>query len=170
MHSDSLMQITNFRNNNIARIQGKKVLDVGSQDINGSYRSRFTEIGCEYIGTDIVAGNNVDVLCTFERLPFGDNSFDVVVSGQCLEHAEHPWILTKEMARVLKHRGIFFWIAPWKFQVHKSPECPFDRWRILEDGMRTLAVDAGLTVIDCQMYADDTYIIGEKKDERADKA
>lgn len=163
MHPDSLYLMENFVRTYADRIKGKTVLDVGSQDINGCYRPFFEGLDCKYIGTDIVGGKNVDVLSTFEKLNFEDQSFDVVISGQTLEHASHPFILAKEMGRVLKTGGLVCWIAPWRFHVHKDELCPYDRWRILEDGMRVLLAEAGITVLDCQMHHDDTYGIGEKK-------
>lgn len=165
MHPDSMMLMAKFKNEHADRIRGMCVLDVGSQDINGSYRQMFLELGCSYTGTDIVTGPNVDVISTFDRLLFEDNAFDVVISGQCLEHAERPWMLVREMARVLKPGGIVCWIAPWCFQVHRDALCPYDRWRILDDGMKILLKEAGLDLIDCQMYGNDTYGIGEKPKE-----
>lgn len=38
------------------------ILDIGSQDINGSYRPRFSEPGCIYGGVNMATGNNVDVV------------------------------------------------------------------------------------------------------------
>lgn len=162
MHPDSMLLMTRFRDEYRPRIEFKSVLDVGSQDINGSYREIFEGVGCKYTGVDIVEWKNVDVLAPFDRLPFEDNSFDVVVSGQMLEHAEKPWIIVKEMARVLRPGDIVCWIAPWRFHVHRDGLCPYDRWRILDDGMKVLLAEAGLVVLDCQMHADDTYGIGEK--------
>lgn len=162
MHPDSMMLMGNFCNKFSDRIREKKILDVGSQDINGSYASMFEQLGCDYTGTDLMGALNVDVICTLDKLPFTDESFDVVISGQTLEHAEHPWILAREMGRVLKPGGIVCWIAPWRFHVHKDELCPYDRWRILDDGMKVLLKEAGLDVIDCWMHADDTVGIGEK--------
>ena len=58
------------------------ILDVGSMDVNGTYRDLFS--GCEYIGIDIRPGENVD-LCDFDLLP--NDFFDLVISGQTFEHA-----------------------------------------------------------------------------------
>lgn len=162
MHPDATLLMSNFIKEYVDRIRGLSVLDVGSQDINGSYREMFEEIGCKYVGTDIVEGKNVDIISTSERLAFDDKSFDLVVSGQCLEHCEKPWILAKEMGRVLKSGGLVCWIAPWRFHVHKDGLCPYDRWRILDDGMRILLQEAGLKVVNCFMHGEDTCGIGEK--------
>lgn len=163
MHPASMMLMSNFKNKYGEELKGKKILDVGSQDINGSYRQMFLDLGCEYVGVDIVAGAGVDMVVPFDKLPFADGEFDCVISGQTLEHAEMPWELAKEMGRVLKQGGLSCWIAPWRFHVHRDALCPYDRWRILDDGMKVLMGLAGIEVLDCQMYEDDTYGIGRKK-------
>lgn len=162
MHPDSMGLMEQFARVHRERVEGKKVLDVGSQDINGNYRGIFAGLGCEYTGTDIVGGANVDVISPWERLSFEDEIFDVVICGQTLEHAEKPWELVKEIARVLKPGGIVCLIAPWRFHVHKDELCPYDRWRILEDGMATLIKHAGLELISLETLHDDTCGIGQK--------
>ena len=62
----------------------KKVLEVGSLDINGSIREFFTE--CAYLGVDLAAGPGVDLVSRGEDLDFPDESFDVVASCECFEH------------------------------------------------------------------------------------
>jgi SAM-dependent methyltransferase len=154
-----------FKDKYLSRIEGKRLLDVGSQDINGSYRPLFSGVVAEYVGADLGPGKGVDVVVPAEgRMPFEDASFDVVISGQTLEHAKKPWELVVEMARVLKLGGLVCWIAPWRFHEHKdSKNCPYDRWRILSDGMIVLIELAGLSVLEARMYEDDSVGIGEKR-------
>lgn len=162
MHPNSMRLMSDFVNQHSHKIQGARVLDVGAQDINGSYKGLFD--GCaEYVGCDILPGKGVDVIVEdMDRLPFEDASFDFVISGQTLEHAAHPWILMKEMARIVKPGGAVCAIAPWKFHEHKDELCPYDRWRILSDGMRVLMEEAGLKVISAFMNEDDCVGVGEK--------
>ncbi|HEY8241030.1 MAG TPA: methyltransferase domain-containing protein [Kiritimatiellia bacterium] len=42
------------------------------------------------------------VACNASRLPFADNSFDVVVSTECIEHLEHPYQMILEAVRVAR--------------------------------------------------------------------
>ncbi len=42
------------------------------------------------------------------KLPFPDQSFDVVTAMDILEHVENPSLLIKEASRVLKPSGLFF--------------------------------------------------------------
>ncbi|HWQ20864.1 MAG TPA: class I SAM-dependent methyltransferase, partial [Methanotrichaceae archaeon] len=72
-----------------------KVLDVGSYDMNGSYKPLFTNHN--YIGLDICAGPNVDlVVADPYHWPIEDAAFDAVISGQALEHIERPWQTLQE--------------------------------------------------------------------------
>ena len=49
------------------------------------------------------------------RLPFSDNTFDVVWSDYVLEHIEKPGIFIKEIYRVLKPGASFFFRTPNKY-------------------------------------------------------
>jgi hypothetical protein len=64
--------------------QGKKVLDVGSLDLNGSLRDFFDS--CDYIGIDVDYGPGVDVVCLGEEYDAPDSSFDVCATTECFEH------------------------------------------------------------------------------------
>jgi len=65
----------------------KKVLEIGSLNINGSVRQFFTN--CEYLGVDLGEGKDVDMICKGHELPFPNLFFDTVISCECLEHDEH---------------------------------------------------------------------------------
>ncbi|HEY1278275.1 MAG TPA: hypothetical protein VGF22_01290, partial [Acidimicrobiales bacterium] len=66
---------------------GTDVLDVGSLDVNGTYRPFFTDPAWSYTGLDVVPGPGVDTVVAdpYQWTEFSDDSFDVVVSGQALE-------------------------------------------------------------------------------------
>jgi hypothetical protein len=69
----------------------RKVLEVGSLDINGSVRQFFDN--CTYTGVDLGEGKGVDLVAKGEDLVFPDNSFDVSISCECFEH-NPEWIKT----------------------------------------------------------------------------
>ena len=120
-----------------------KVVDVGSLDVNGTYKDLMPR-AWKYIGVDIIAGKNVDVVMSDPyKLPFDDNSINIVISGQCLEHVERPWLLVKEMFRVLDPGGHCFISAPAKMHLHNYPG---DFWRFHPDGFKVLLGDAGFKV------------------------
>lgn len=62
----------------------KRVLDVGSGDINGN--NRFLFENCEYDGNDVVQAKNVTIVSRTKDLTFEDKTFDTIVSTECFEH------------------------------------------------------------------------------------
>src|SRR5512133_1128292 len=70
-------------------VRGKSVLEVGSQNVNGSLRSYVEGLGpSRYFGVDMTPGDGVDEVCSAEKLieRFGVDAFDVVISTEMLEH------------------------------------------------------------------------------------
>lgn len=83
----------------------KRVLEVGSLNINGSIRQFFSD--CEYVGVDLGSGPGVDIVCAGEDLSYPDSSFDVVASCECFEHNPN-WVQTfNNMARMSKELVFF---------------------------------------------------------------
>jgi len=112
-----------------------KVLEIGSQDVNGTLRSIVPQ-GFEYVGADMVAGRGVDVVLEDPYvLPFASGSFDAVVSISCFEHSEMFWLAFLEILRVLKPEGIFYLNAPSNGAFHRYP---VDCWRFYPDSGRAL--------------------------------
>lgn len=162
MDPDSHLLMQQFVGSYGNNIPESRVLEVGSQDINGNPRGYF-QLAKEYIGVDVLAGPMVDmILQDPNKLPFPDNHFDYVISQNCLEHAPNFWLVAKEMARVLKPGGFVCITVPWRFQVHKDALCPVDCYRILDDGMRALIQYTGLTCLEARMYQDFTIGVGQK--------
>jgi SAM-dependent methyltransferase len=83
-------------------VEGKRVIEVGSYDVNGSLRPLLTSWKpAEYVGSDIVNGPGVDVICEAEKLVdrFGEGRFDLVVCTEVLEHTRY-W---RSVVHNLKH-------------------------------------------------------------------
>jgi SAM-dependent methyltransferase len=107
-----------------------RIVEIGSQDVNGSIRSvcpaRF-----EYVGVDFCEAKGVDIVITDPyQLPFDDESVDVFVSSSCFEHSEFFWLVFMEVMRCLKPRGLFYLNAPSTGEFHRYP---VDCWRFYPD-------------------------------------
>lgn len=96
---------------------GKKVLEVGSLDINGSVRELFSQ--GEYVGIDLELGNGVDHAVPGQLADFKTGSFDVVVTCNCFEHNPY-WLETfSNMCRMAKPGGLFIMtVAGYGFMEH----------------------------------------------------
>lgn len=122
-----------------SEIKGKRVLEVGSRDVNGSVRSLFSA-AAEYVGVDVVEGPGVDVVADAADLPklfSGPKRFDVVISTEMLEHAEDWRAALAGMKKVLKPRGrLVLTTRSPGFPHHEPP----DHWRFtVADIERALA-------------------------------
>lgn len=83
-------------------LASRSTLEVGSMNVNGTIRQFFTG---PYLGVDMRPGPGVDQVANANKLPFGNQTFDVVVSTEMLEHDGLPWKSVAEMRRVLKKGG-----------------------------------------------------------------
>ena len=116
MHESSLARMRDVIGTHLKDRRGiaTRILDVGSLDVNGTYRHLFDEPEWDYVGLDMVPGPGVDVVV---RRPYRwreirSSSFDVVVSGQAFEHIEFPWMTILEVVRVLRPGGIVVLVVP----------------------------------------------------------
>ena len=82
----------------------RKVLEVGSFDVNGTIRQIIGECD-EYVGADLVGGPGVDVVKSGHLLDFPDGYFDLSFSSECFEHDEHWSESFLNMTRMTKPSG-----------------------------------------------------------------
>lgn len=109
---------------------------------DGTYRPLFAH--CVYTGLDTAPGENVDRVV--EPYDFGAEQYDVVISGQCLEHVEDTVRWVSAFTRICRPGGLMCIIAPSAQAEHRFP---IDCWRILPDGVRWLFRDQ--EVLECRL-------------------
>jgi SAM-dependent methyltransferase len=85
------------------------VLDVGSQDINGNNRYLFNK-GSRYIGVDLGAGYNVDIIGPVHQLP-GEEIYDTIICTEMLEHDKYWLESLRAMYKLLKRGGLMICTA-----------------------------------------------------------
>ena len=85
--------------------KNKKVLDIGSLDINGNNRFLFED--CNYIGIDVGNGNNVDLVSVGHLYDGPDNYFDTIISTEVFEHDMFYEQTITNVMRMLKPGGLF---------------------------------------------------------------
>ncbi len=115
MHPDQQIWCKNLKNKFKEYFINKKVLDVGSLDINGNTRYLFEN--CEYTGLDIIEGNNVDIVSIAHEYDCPACSFDVVLSTNALEHDIYYPLTLKKMYNLLKPKGLLFFSIAFSFSL-----------------------------------------------------
>ena len=147
MHATAMANMQEFKRKYVKEKSGL-VLDIGSLDINGSFRGCWD--GWDYKGIDIVPGPNVDyVLEDPYTWPFiADVTADVIISGQAFEHIADDMAVMREIARGLKPGGLCCIIAP-----SAGPEqgYPKDYRRYTPGSLSSLAKAAGLEVLEAKV-------------------
>ena len=94
---------------------GRKVLEVGSQDINGC-NNRLYDYGGridkkehlpDVLRIDLGPGRNVDLVCNGADLDHPDETYDAIVSTEAFEHDARFDETLRNIVRMLKSGGIF---------------------------------------------------------------
>ncbi len=113
------------------QLREPKVLDVGGRI--QPYRELITSPG-QYWAIDLRPTALVSAVATAERLPFADNSFDLVLCTQMIEYAPNPATVMREIHRVLRPRGALLLSAPSIFPRDSEQ----DRWRLFPAALNQL--------------------------------
>ena len=86
-----------------------------------------------------------EICADLHQLPFSEAAFDAVLSIAVLEHCRRPWVVMRELRRVLRPGGHLLLSVPFMQPAHAYPN---DYFRFTAEGMRELAVDAGFLVLE----------------------
>jgi SAM-dependent methyltransferase len=103
------------------------LLDIGCGKM--PYKNYILEnsMVASYIGLDIESALeydsviNPDFTWDGEIMPFENNTFECAFGTEVLEHCPEPEIVLKEVFRVLKPEGVFFFTVPFLWNLHETP-------------------------------------------------
>lgn len=133
-------------------IKGKRVVEVGSVNVNGTPRELFASHAAEYIGVDFAAGAGVDVVLDVAQMVqhFGPHSFDVVISTEMLEHVQDWRTAVTQMKMMLRGRGLLVVTSCCPgFPYHGYPH---DYWRYTVDDFLAIFADLDVELCDTHQY------------------
>jgi SAM-dependent methyltransferase len=137
-----------FPPGSLALLDSLDIVDVGGRNIkpgqDRSYKHMFGAMCRNYYIADIAEGPNVThQMLEQYTIPFDDNTIDLVVSGQTLEHVKNPFRLVADMRRILKPGGNMILIAPSAGKRHDTIDC----WRFMDDGFKAIAEECEIEVL-----------------------
>ncbi|MCW5912002.1 MAG: methyltransferase domain-containing protein [Cyclobacteriaceae bacterium] len=126
---------------------GIKVLEIGPAGIPSAYQ--------KLVSNSTIEWHTLDLEETFTGLtyiakeeyhyPIEDQSYDLIITGQVIEHVKKIWLWIPELKRILKKGGILIIINPISWPYH---EFPVDCWRIYPEGMKALCDDNQLEILE----------------------
>jgi hypothetical protein len=164
MHGSCFEIVKRFEQKHVRQLKRDtplNVLDVGSYDVNGTYKPIFLLPDYTYTGIDITPGPNVDRVV--EPYNFGPEQYDVVISGSCMEHVEDIFAWARALMQTCRVGGTICVTAPHTWPQHRHP---VDCWRIYPDGMRFAFRE--LKIFECECNdSGDTWIYATKTKETA---
>jgi len=134
---------------------GSSVLDAGAGSC--PYRDLFSH--CEYKTQDFSSLENkhlsggaygeIDYVCDIASIPVNDDSFDVILCSEVIEHVPEPEAVMSEFFRILKPGGKLLLTAPLGSGIHQEPYhyyggfTPFWYEKVLsEKGFKNIRVHA----------------------------
>jgi Methyltransferase domain len=112
----------------LASLPAGAVLEVGSRNRSGVVRRGLIPEHLQYVGMDILRGDNVDVVGDAHELSdyFPESTFDAIFALSVFEHLLMPWKVALQMNRVLKPGGTVMITTHQAWPLH---ERPWDFWR-----------------------------------------
>ncbi|MGH9504270.1 MAG: class I SAM-dependent methyltransferase [Terriglobales bacterium] len=115
--------------------EGLRVLDIGGR--YQPYRPLMNGRARQYVAIDVVRTLLVDVVGRGEQLPFGPDTFDVVIATQVFEYFPEPRVAALQIHRVLKPGGFLI--------MSVAAVCPRaveqEHWRFLPAGLKFVLSD-----------------------------
>jgi SAM-dependent methyltransferase len=124
-------------------LKNLNVLDVGCGE--KPFYPYFHDFTKNYIGTEIIENEYVDVICPAEDLLIEDNWADVVMCLSVMEHVNDPDKVISELFRVTKKGGLLLLSTHGFFPWHPYPQ---DHWRWTQTGLKLIIEKGGFDSVE----------------------
>lgn len=133
-------------------VRGKRIIEIGSYDVNGSVRAAIEASGAEsYLGVDIAPGPSVDVVHDATRLAdrFEPASFDIVLSTEVVEHVREWRSIFDGMKGLCAPGGVI--VVTTRSPGFGYHAYPHDFWRFTPADMRLIFADFDVEMLESQV-------------------
>ena len=133
--------VDEFHARRVAEIPaGSRTLDLGGNKIRKRGQFDIERFKLDVIYANYVTDKKPDVQADAAYLPFRDDSFDVVICAELLEHVYQPKDVLAEAFRVLKPGGRLLLTVPFMIQIHGDP---YDFGRYTDHFWRRVLTETG---------------------------
>jgi SAM-dependent methyltransferase len=139
--------IVNFIKKNGKYYYGS-LIDIGCG--NKPYEAYFKNIN-RYIGIDLKRNKNTEnyIICDINKIPCKNESFEIAICNQVIEHVPNPKVVLNEIWRVLKNDGTLIFSAPQMGRLHGEP---YDFYRFTKWGLKYLLESERFKIIELNSH------------------
>lgn len=130
-------------------VNNRRILEIGSRSVNGSLRPIIESLmPIEYVGVDLEPGPGVDKICSVDRVveAFGQESFDVVISTELVEHVL-DWRSAVSNIKTVCRRGGMIVLTTRSVGFHYHGY-PYDFWRYEPEDIRAIFHDMEILMLE----------------------
>ena len=129
-------------------VENLKVLNIGS---GGSIQAIIeSSLQGSIVNIDIDPSRKPDIVMDVTSLEFDNNSFDLVIMMEVLEHVKEPKKALSEISRVLSHDGRLIMSTPFILGIHDEP---YDYYRFTKYGLKYLLSDFKIKIQETNDFA-----------------
>jgi SAM-dependent methyltransferase len=122
----------------------KRLIDYGCGDV--PYLPLFVDKVAKYVTCDLDINPRAEVIITPEgKVPLSNESFDIVLSVQVLEHVDDVKMYLAEANRLLGKEGLLLLSTHGQWIWHPFPK---DLWRWTHEGLTSTIEKSGFTIIE----------------------
>ena len=114
------------------------ILIIGAGNKILFYKNIF---GDDVILSDVHLLYDCDIVFDTHQIPFADESMSLIILPQVLEHVHKPWIVARELERVIKSDGKILIEVPFGFPIHSY----YDFFRYTPRGIESLFENCDIT-------------------------
>jgi SAM-dependent methyltransferase len=111
---------------------------------NMPYEPLVAPFVADYIGVDLPENARAKIHISAQgKIQLAENSIDVVLSTQVLEHVENPLFYLSEAHRILKEEGLLILSTHGYWMFHPDPT---DFWRWTSSGLQKIVRESGFEI------------------------
>ncbi len=124
-----------------------KVIDIGGKRSHKRGTFNIDDICSNVTYVNIDSSTNPDIEAGAEKIPVPNESFDIALMGELLEHVPDPKLVLSEAYRVIRPGGKIIATTPFIFPIHADP---YDFGRYTNIFWEKIATDIGFKNIEIQ--------------------
>lgn len=124
-----------------------RVIDIGGKKKSKRGLFDISKLEAKVVYVNIDRSTNPDIVSDAASIPEADDSYDVVIMGEILEHVPDPIAVLEEAHRLLRPKGIALITVPFMYPVHADP---YDFGRYTDYYWQEAAAKIGFTHLDVE--------------------